>query len=101
MDLLPAGAGRGPRNDSRSVTPSGTRTCFALRYPNEGFEFAPEAALVRPEREDPCHDRGDDPLRPKLLGQARAVVRVLVLEGGLRDAAEKPATEAGLHQPRP
>lgn len=73
-----------------------TRACFALRQPSEGLEFAAEAALVRPAREDPCHDRGDDPVRPKLLGQARAVG--LVLEGGLLDALEKPAAETSSHQ---
>src|SRR5215216_618160 len=56
------------------------------------WEFAPEAALVRSEREYPCHDRGDDPARPKFLGRSRTVP--LVLERGLLDAAQKPATEA-------
>ena len=77
----------------------GIRTCFALSQPSEGQKFAPEAALVRPEREDPRHDRGEDPFRPKLLGQTRAVA--LVLERGLLDAPENPATETRRHQPRP
>src|SRR5215212_5373207 len=77
----------------------GTRTCFALSQPNEGVKFAPEAAPVRPERPDPPHHHGDDPVRPKLLGQTRTIA--LVLEHGLLDAAEKPATEARPHQPRP
>src|SRR5215203_2374933 len=38
------------------------------------------------------HDRGDDPARPKFLGRSRTVP--LVLERGLLDAAQKPATEA-------
>ena len=45
------------------------------------------------------HDRGDNLGRPKLLGQTRTVI--LVIERGLLDAAENPATEAGLHQARP
>src|SRR5215203_1431379 len=77
----------------------GTRTCFALSQPNEGVKFAPEAAPVRPERPDPPHHHGDDPVRPKLLGQTRTIA--LVLEHGLLDAAEKPATEARPHQRRP
>src|SRR4029450_12738627 len=77
----------------------GTRTCLALLARAKILSSPWNLPSYGPEREDPRHDRGDDLVRPKLVGQTRTVA--LVLERGLFDAAEKPAAETRPHQTRP